>query len=475
MFKRLLYSSHRVLGTILSILFLIWFLSGFVMIYHSFPQVGAADRWDKLDPLSSNLIPLDSLDIPTNDWRAIELKSLTHNPTLYLSSKDTTYTLSVNGREVESVDIWSYAKRWSMGSIAKVDTMYHLDQWNPFSSRRDHFPLYKFYFDDPEKHQLYVSSHTGEALQFTSQSSRIWAWLGAIPHWVYFTSLRQDLQLWKDVVIALSGIGAIMCLVGGIWGVDMYIKTYRRKRKWASPYKKIAYKWHHILGFIFGFFVFTFVFSGMMSLYYVPQWLVPVQSKEITVQLQNNKPLPFDSYKGDYTELITRFPEQIKSIQWSRFGNIPVYKVAIDGNIQLFDASTPEVQPFVADEHRVRQQLDKILSSPYSIQLLDKYDNYYVHAHHKLPLPVYKVEVADADCTTYYINPENGNIRTFNTNSRIQKWLYGGLHSFNIKFLVDRPILWNLVMWITMLGGTLVSGTGVWLSIQYLRRKVKKK
>ena len=35
---------HKVLGVALSVLFLVWFLSGLVMMYHTFPSVNEYDR-----------------------------------------------------------------------------------------------------------------------------------------------------------------------------------------------------------------------------------------------------------------------------------------------------------------------------------------------------------------------------------------------------------------------------------------------
>jgi hypothetical protein len=52
-------------------------------------------------------------------------------------------------------------------------------------------PIYKLYFTNPEKQQLYISSKTGEVLQFTDKAQRSWAWLGAIPHKFYFPFIRQ--------------------------------------------------------------------------------------------------------------------------------------------------------------------------------------------------------------------------------------------------------------------------------------------
>lgn len=52
MITKFMYTIHRVLGTLLSILFLVWFLSAFVMMYHGFPRASQAEKLEKLEPLS---------------------------------------------------------------------------------------------------------------------------------------------------------------------------------------------------------------------------------------------------------------------------------------------------------------------------------------------------------------------------------------------------------------------------------------
>jgi hypothetical protein len=54
----------------------------------------------------------------------------------------------------------------------------------PLSNQR---PLWKFSWSNGE--QIYVSSVTGDVVQDTTRASRFWAYLGAIPHWMYFTPL----------------------------------------------------------------------------------------------------------------------------------------------------------------------------------------------------------------------------------------------------------------------------------------------
>ncbi|MDO4180389.1 MAG: PepSY domain-containing protein, partial [Bacteroidales bacterium] len=51
MITKLFYTLHRILGTLLSILFFAWFVSGIVMIYHGFPRVGQQQKMEKLEPL----------------------------------------------------------------------------------------------------------------------------------------------------------------------------------------------------------------------------------------------------------------------------------------------------------------------------------------------------------------------------------------------------------------------------------------
>ena len=49
---KLMYTIHRILGTLLSILFFVWFLSAFVMMYHRFPRVSEKEKLQKLEFLT---------------------------------------------------------------------------------------------------------------------------------------------------------------------------------------------------------------------------------------------------------------------------------------------------------------------------------------------------------------------------------------------------------------------------------------
>ena len=56
-----MFTIHRVLGTLLSVLFLMWFVSGIVMIYHGFPSASRDEKAAKLEPLDTDLPSVDEL------------------------------------------------------------------------------------------------------------------------------------------------------------------------------------------------------------------------------------------------------------------------------------------------------------------------------------------------------------------------------------------------------------------------------
>ena len=469
---------HRILGALLSILFVAWFLSGLVMIYHNFPRVTQSQRLAKMDYLKADSLP---------EWKEIEqrlpkderVKQVTLDCYLgqnvfHIRTDKGQYDIPArSGETLPSIDgdrIRKVASLWNESATIRIDTLYQLEQWIPFGRLKEEFPIYKFYFDDKEKHQLYISSKTGNVLQYTDKESRFWAWIGAIPHWVYFTSLRQDAYLWIKTVVWLSGIGCLMCIAG----IYLGIRDFRlaRKRGKVSPYKKAWYKWHHITGTVFGLFVLTFCFSGMMSLARVQDWGIksklPFNPME---ELAKQAPSPAD-YVLDYREAIAHYPGQIRQLSWSSFGNIPYYTLRkTNGKIYL-DARMKNIKPLSLKEEEVMTILKRIHESPTKFSLMEHFDDYYLARKMKLALPVYKIEIDDIESSTYYVDPKSGRTRYIDNPARWMHWMYPALHSLRIRFLIEHPVLWNTVMWGLMLGGTFVSISGLYLAFKYLKRKV---
>lgn len=477
MLTRIMFTIHKVLGTLLSALFVMWFLSGLVMIYHTFPAANAKQKAEKMEVLTDSMPSMTEILQRIPDGETVESMNVNRylgQTVFHIRTDKGKYHLPADSAEqlpiIDKERIEAVARLWSQAPVERIDTLTELEQWIPFGYQKKELPIYKFYFNDKEKHQIYLSSQSGEVLQFTSSSQRFWAWVGAIPHWVYFTMLRQDVDLWKTSVIWLSAVGCIMTIAGLYVGIYVYVQARRRRGKLATPYKKRWYRWHHVTGTLFGIFVLTWIFSGMMSLADAPQWLAKTH-KEYPVDsiMDSSKPALTD-YPLDYREVIKA--GKVTQLEWSNFRSKPLYQIQRKGKKETIDASAQSMRPLQLLEAEIRDAITAIHPGEKvtSLQLLTDYDTYYVARSGHLALPVYRVEIDNADRTCYYVNPKNGQLRSVNTHTRWNFWMYQGMHSLRINWLIAHPVLWNIVMWGLMLGGTLVSLSGVVLGVKYIVR-----
>jgi len=56
-------------------------------------------------------------------------------------------------------------------------------------------------------------------IEATNRRERALGWLGAVPHWLYPTLLRQNGPLWSQVVVWLSTIGTFLTVTGVVFRV----------------------------------------------------------------------------------------------------------------------------------------------------------------------------------------------------------------------------------------------------------------
>ena len=118
-----------------------------------------------------------------------------------------------------------------------------------------------------------MSSVTGEVVMQTTRRSRVLAYLGPVPHWLYLPVLRRNGPLWSQVVIVVSALGCVACLSGlgvGLWRMSIGRRYRRGGRATLSPYAGWL-RWHHYAGLAFGVVTFTWTFSGLLSMDPLPQ------------------------------------------------------------------------------------------------------------------------------------------------------------------------------------------------------------
>ncbi len=121
------------------------------------------------------------------------------------------------------------------------------DQWTVPQRFDPLRPFHRIALGDDADTHLYVSAVTGETALDTSRHERFWNWFGAVPHWIYFTPLRAQRDLWRDVVLWLSGLGT----VGAVTGMAVGVMRVRLRRRYArgsvTPYRGWM-AWHHVGG-----------------------------------------------------------------------------------------------------------------------------------------------------------------------------------------------------------------------------------
>ena len=280
---RFIIMIHRILGTAFSILFLMWFLTGIVMIYHHYPSLSGDDALRyRCEGEGRAVLPLDSImsaaAVPADSVTEMQVTVMPGTTLLNVrrGAEELLYDCH-SGQKIERLQkpaLERVAQSWCDAKIMDVDSLNEIDVWLIGAYPFKEYPVYKYVFDVEDKTEPYLSSRTGRGLQLTTSESRMWAWLGAIPHWIYIKQLRANgRQPWTDVVLWISGFGILMTLSGIIVGLRSMILA-RRQRK-LCPYRKPMFRWHHISGLVFGLFVLTFIFSGFMSLQKIPTSLVP--------------------------------------------------------------------------------------------------------------------------------------------------------------------------------------------------------
>lgn len=489
---------HRILGTVLSVLFLMWFLSGFVMMYHTYPSLTEQQRMAHAEALSANQPEAPTANRPVAPSVMYESAlPIQHPPHLSALSLQqvagrpvVTKTDSIGERlynaqtgspiqRFSAADLLAIASRWQSPAAPPpvlLDTLGEIDIWLIGAMPFNEYPIYHYALNDGRGSELYLSSRTGRALQLTDSRSRFWAWLGAIPHWIYITKLRATgRQPWTDTVLWLSGLGILMTLSGIVVGLRSMFLARRWRKSTAStitPYKKTLFRWHHIFGLCFGLFVLTWIFSGFMSLADAPQLLWPVRGQH------SARDIYADSLQPSTFTLPTQRllqSDNIKKVEWIEMGHRPYYRVWTAEETYLVDASDSTARRVTLSADDCGRIVKTAIhhDTPLRTEMLTSYDNYYVSQHQKLPLPVCRVTVDDGDGSTFYINPQTADCRYYNDNRRAGKWMYSGLHALNTPFFARHPTLRQVVIWMLLLGGTAVSLTGLLLAIGYLRRKLK--
>ena len=260
---------HKWLGVTLALLFLMWFLSGMVLYFVPFPSLTPVERFTALPPLQLPpgccLTAQQAADRAGLAFSEARLGMADEVPVWRLKAENLWRTVDARSGELRpplSLAAAAAAAERFSGRKAAHSELLERDQWTVPQGLNAYRPLLRVELDGPEGLELYVSPAAAEVVRDTRRAERFWNWLGAVPHWIYFTELRRYPEAWHNVVVWLALPGVVLAVTGlvlGIWHL------FLNRVRWI-PYRQFWLRWHHISGLVAAIFTLTWIFSGLLSM-----------------------------------------------------------------------------------------------------------------------------------------------------------------------------------------------------------------
>ena len=461
--------SHRYLGIPLSFLFFMWFASGIAMIFaRGMPTLTPELRLKRLPTLNFDAVklsPSEALEKAQFDGipSRATLLMIMGRPAYRFSSRGSVTVFADNGVLIEQVGEREATKIASAFTDLPEMRLHYAgeirepDQWTLEDSRA--LPMQKVFVDDEAQTHLYISEETAEVELLTTRGTRALAWFAAIPHWMYFSWLRSNGPVWRQVVLWTSGIGMILACLGIVLAFTQYPTRYVG-----------LMRLHYITGVAFGVFSLTWVFSGLLSMepFF---WASGGGTGNRIPQALRGGPLDLAAFE--------KFPAaraDLKQIDFLRIQGEPYYAAhRTDSEPQLISAHSLQARDqLFATESLLAYAGQGNPGVPIAeAALLSGYDSYYHPTERKPPLPVLRVKFGDPDATWFYIDPRMSQVVSrFTRRERLQRWIYHGLHSLDFNFWSYQGWAWTAAMVTLNIGGTLLSAIGVIIGVKRLFRSV---
>jgi hypothetical protein len=466
---RFLLLIHRYLGIAIGLVMALWCASGFVMMYVGYPSLDAEQRARVLEPLVLSNVALDKVSesLGVDAFDSFNVEMVAGRPILRARSV---------GRNAIVIDLWTGEplRQVTQSQAESVAAQFgdaaplyrgfiERDQWTVSGQFNRDRPLHHIALDDSRGTEVYVSSTTGMAVQATTRNVRFWNWLGAVPHWLYPTVLRQHVEAWSQVVIWLSLAGVFLTLIGLYIGIDHWRAMKGTK---LSPYRGLPL-WHHLSGLFFGVLTLTWVGSGLVSM---SPWGL-FESTGFSEERERVRDMWIDG--GQIATALRSFASQptASRIESAPLGGKLYLLIHQKDRVVRVDANTFMESPL--DAAQMALAVKRLAGSPdAALDLLQEGDTYYYSGHEPRTFPVYRVSLKDDDRTRYYFDAKSGDlIDKIDPPRRSYRWLFEGLHRLDFTTAFRSRPWWDLIVLPLMIGVTSVCFTGVWMGWKRLRSK----
>lgn len=469
---RLLVLTHRYLGIAVGWVISLWCLSGFVMMYVPYPALTPEERLAGLEPLDL----LGCCRLPehfgTGAVERFTIEMAAGRPVLRLFNRPRQAIDLASGEVLGTLDgrqaraiAQTAARTFGVAGEPELRGLVERDQWTVAGSFDPHRPLYRFAAGDPAGTEFYVSSTTGEVVQMTTAGTRFWNWIGSVPHWLYPTALRQHNAIWLQVVIWLSIVGLFLTVAGVIIGIGNF--RFRR-REGRSPYRG-WWLWHHYLGLAFGLFTLTWLLSGLFS---VNPWGA-FEGRSFAAEAARLRGAGLDH--DDIRSFVQVLGEAAVPV-----GAVRLTGAAVTGELGIVAADAEgRRRRFAGDSLRLAPLAESYFGSAAAVLRPDEPlrdagwiaegDAYYYSHHEPRRFPVFRIRYRDGE--RFYLDGVSGELAfAVDRERRWGRWAFQALHRGDFTALLRSRPLWDVMMWVLLLGVTAAALTGNWLGCRRIVR-----
>ena len=475
-----LWTVHRILGTGIALLILLWFGSGAVLLFVPYPSLNEEERFDWLEPLQLDhcCVPLEFV------WNQIGETQAVEQVRLVMVSRRPVYVIHFLDGRLKSFwadqgeplsDITQYdavlasqeGRPFGVGSTA--ETLWD-DQWTVHQRFDAHRPLRKVELHDVEGTAVYLSSTTGELVLDTTAFERKWNTVGAVIHWLYVPMLRRHWALWDHTVWWLAAVGIITAVSGLVLGIQHVLRD--SKQRLHGQFSGIK-RWHHLGGMAIGVVVCTWLFSGLLSMDH-GRWF---SRGELTVdqrqRFMGGTLVPEDIHVplGDAMKR-AQLSTAAKEIVLMKVGGASYYVFRANPEQQVVMSAVSVQSPVPKFSLNTLAEAAKTVISAQQIDRREiaQGDLYYYNTvHHPRPFSGVRIVFDDPAKTWVHIDANTGRlIELMDSSGRIYRWLFHGLHSWDFPLFLKHDQQRRMVLLMLCVAGFLFALSGLYLGIALL-------
>ncbi len=492
--KRWTYLVHRWLGIGGCLLMLLWFVSGMVMLFIGYPKLTPGERLAAL-PVLGDARDLQGLSVLPAVVQAepevVALTTLRGEPAYVVRNGSNVGAWSaVTGQALLPVSAQraeASAAQFAGGQAFVGATRVDEDRWTHSRALDAHRPLYRVEVGGAQPGDVYVSSHTGEVVQDAPHVQQRWNYAGAWLHWLYFLRMQSVDPVWTWVVIVLSALCSVAAISGIVVGVWRWRFRGHYRTGAKTPYVEPWMRWHHLIGLVAAAFIFTWIFSGLMSMN--PLGVFSSTREAIDSGRYRGGTVAVDGALGEPAALLAAVDDaRFKPVefQWRRMDG-ELFAVLLDGQgeTRIVSGSDGHLQvarllPAAWLQQKVRALSDAPVQGYWVQHAADAY--FYPRAPEAMNgaavrrFPVAVADFDDAEATRVYLDLATGDpLLTMGRRERVGRWLFHFLHSWDLPAMLRQVTARLAVLLLLSLAGAALCATATVIGYRRLRMKLRRR